>query len=50
MIVGDLDGTILDSRKQISPDMNRMRNQLRQQEILLLPQDQLQVLLHILQS
>ena len=34
MIVGDLDGTILDSRKQISPEMKRMRNQLRQQEIL----------------
>ena len=34
MIVGDLDGTILDCRKQISPEMKRMRNQLRQQEIL----------------
>ena len=34
MIVGDLDDTILDSSKQISLEMRRMRNQLRQHGIL----------------
>lgn len=34
MVVGDLDDTILDSKKQISSEMKRMRNQLRQHGIL----------------
>lgn len=34
MVVGDLDDTILDSKKQISPEMKRMRNQLKQHGIL----------------
>lgn len=34
MVVGDLDDTILDSKKHISPEMKRMRKQLKQHGIL----------------